>query len=88
MDAICGKISAAKGGYGTEAKVTRFLYWNTNRKPLTNAIRTLARAHEVDVLILSEFSSSPASMLESLNAGARANFQFAYGLCERIRIFT
>ncbi|HXX22973.1 MAG TPA: endonuclease/exonuclease/phosphatase family protein [Terriglobia bacterium] len=68
--------------------MTRFLYWNTNRKPLTSTVRTLARAHEVDVLILSEFPSSPASMLQSLNAGARPDFQFAFGLCERIRIFT
>ena len=68
--------------------MTKFLYWNTNRKPLTSAIATLVRAHEVDILILSEYPSSPASMLKSLNSGARADFQFAFGLCERIRIFT
>lgn len=68
--------------------MTKFLYWNTNRKPLTSAIRTLVRAHEVDVLILSECPSSPVSMLEALNSGAAADFQFAFGECERIRIFT
>ena len=68
--------------------MTKFLYWNTNRKPLTSAIATLVRAHEVDILILSEYASSPASMLQALNSGARADFQFAFDLCERIRIFT
>ena len=68
--------------------MTKFLYWNTNRKPLTSAIATLVRAHEVDVLILSEFPSSPVSMLQCLNSGAQADFQFAFDKCERIRIFT
>jgi len=68
--------------------VTKFLYWNTNRKPLTREIGTLVRAHEVDVLILSEYPSNPVSMLQCLNSGAQADFQFAFDECKRIRIFT
>jgi endonuclease/exonuclease/phosphatase family metal-dependent hydrolase len=65
-----------------------FLYWNANRKPLTREIAALVRAHQVDVVILSEYPSNPVSMLLSLNSGAGADFQFAFGECERIRIFT
>jgi exonuclease III len=65
-----------------------FLYWNTNRKPLHTEIRALAEAHVVDVVILSEFSESPATLLEYLNSGRIKDFQFAPGECERIQIFT
>jgi len=65
-----------------------FLYWNTHRKPLHAEIGTLAEAHQVDVIILSEWGESPAGLLESLNAGGTQDFQYAAGECERIKIFT
>ena len=65
-----------------------FLFWNTNGKPLYEQIRELARAHQVDVIILGEFASNPVSLLEHLNSGPRPEFHFATGQCERIRIFT
>jgi exonuclease III len=65
-----------------------FLYWNTNRKPLHTEIRALAEAHEVDVIILSEFAGSPTTLIENLNSGRIKDFQFAPGECERIQIFT
>jgi len=65
-----------------------FLYWNMNRKPLHAEIRELADAQDVDVIILSEFDGSPASLIEHLNSGKTKDFQFAPGECERIKIFT
>ena len=65
-----------------------FLFWNTNRKPLQNEIRTLVQAHQVDLVILSEVAASPVSLLQDLNSGATSDFHFAAGLCDRIRIFT
>ena len=65
-----------------------FLFWNTNGKPLYEQIRELARAHQVDVIILGEFAANPVSLLEHLNSGPRPEFHFATGQCERIRIFT
>jgi hypothetical protein len=65
-----------------------FLFWNANRKPLQKEIRALVQANQLDVIILSEFPSSPVSLLQYLNSGGTAGFHFAVGLCERIRIFT
>jgi hypothetical protein len=65
-----------------------FLFWNVNKKPLETEIRTLAQDHQVDVLILSEFVGSPVSLLQNLNSGRRPEFQYAAGLCGRIRIYT
>ena len=72
---------------GSNLMVT-FLFWNLNGKPLGTEITALAQNHHVDMLVLSEFAGSPVSLLESLNTGKRPKFQFAPGLCQRIRIFT
>ncbi|MGO8788727.1 MAG: endonuclease/exonuclease/phosphatase family protein [Terriglobia bacterium] len=65
-----------------------FLYWNTNRKALHSEIRALTEVHDVDVVILSEFVESPATLIEHLNSGGARDFQFAPGECDRIWIFT
>jgi hypothetical protein len=67
--------------------MVKFLYWNTNRKPLYTEICALTRAHDIDVIILSEFADSPASLIEHLNSGGAQDFQYAPGQCERIKIF-
>jgi hypothetical protein len=41
-----------------------FLYWNANGKPLHKVIRGLAEAHDVDVIILSEFVDSPVTLIK------------------------
>ena len=69
-------------------QMVTFLYWNTNRKGLHKEIHALAEVHDVDVIILSEFVESPATLIEHLNSGRIKDFQFAPGECERIQIFT
>lgn len=65
-----------------------FLFWNTNGKAMEAEVSTLAQEHRVDIIILSELTSSPASMLQALNRAEAAEFHYAPGQCERIRIFT
>ncbi len=65
-----------------------FLYWNLNRKPLGAEVCELAQAHQVDIVLLSELTGSPISMLQYLNSGGRPEFRFAAGFCERLRFFT
>ena len=85
----CDRIQADEFALNRRRRqMVTFLYWNTNRKPLHTEIRALAEAHEVDVIILSEFAGSPATLIERLNSGRLKDFQFAPGECERIQIFT
>jgi len=64
-----------------------FLFWNLYRKPLDRELANLAWHHEVDVLMLAECLLPPARILKALNR-QRADYFFAPGLYERIRIFT
>lgn len=63
------------------------LFWNTNRKRLEAEIRALVDAHQVDIIIVSEFPGSAVSMLQSLNQ-AKPEFHYAVGQCTRVQVFT
>ena len=68
--------------------MTKFLFWNLNKKPLASIVTNLARQHEVDVIILAECEIAPAVMLKALN---RDETQFHFSsdsLCEKIAIYT
>src|SRR5215831_18649900 len=62
---------------GTEGyklgKVT-FLFWNLNRKALLELLKSMAREHRVDVVVLAENRIPVAELLEGLNTGERAKF--------------
>lgn len=64
-----------------------FLFWNTNRKPLVDAIAAIAEAESVDILILAECPATPPELLRVLNRKEPA-FYFAPGESEEIGVFT
>ena len=67
--------------------ITKFLFWNINRKPLAGLVADLAEIHRIDVVILAE-CDEPALMLRALNRAQAASFHFPDSRCERIRLFT
>lgn len=66
-----------------------FLFWNINRKPLSDAIAKIAEQESVDVLILAECEIEASTVLRTLNK-KEALFYFAPGKTQTspIRIFT
>ena len=68
--------------------MTTFLFWNTRQKPLEEAIAALVETHEVDVLILAEFTTSPVELLERLNRPGKPGFHLTFGLSKGIIVFT
>ncbi|MEE3717844.1 endonuclease/exonuclease/phosphatase family protein [Tumidithrix elongata RA019] len=67
-----------------------FLFWNLNGKDLVPAIARLVAVHEVDVLVLAEFTGEQITpMLLALNPEEQAaQFHYAPSECDRIAIFT
>ena len=53
-----------------------FLFWNTNRKPVTGLIARLVEEHRVDVLMLAESGAGTVEMLRKLNENA-PDFHYA-----------
>jgi endonuclease/exonuclease/phosphatase family metal-dependent hydrolase len=64
-----------------------FLFWNTNGKPLVEAIVGLAEEQSVDVLMLAECDVAPARLLIALNRN-ESLFYFAPGNSPRLAMFT
>ena len=46
----------------------RFLFWNTNRKNVNDAVTELALAKSPDLIFLAEYSQNPADLLVKLNS--------------------
>lgn len=65
----------------------KFLFWNLNQRGIPDLIARVAWEELVDVLILAECGSSPARMLEALNA-ERTEYDFGFSSCPRLRVFT
>ena len=65
-----------------------FLFWNLNNKPLHRHIRELADQHAADVLVLAECNVSEATLLNALNTGRAADFNFTQSECPALKIFT
>ncbi|HTW65726.1 MAG TPA: endonuclease/exonuclease/phosphatase family protein [Bryobacteraceae bacterium] len=63
-----------------------FLFWNMNRKPLSEAIAAIANAELVDILMLAECPIEPADLLRTLNREEPA-YHFAPGQNEKIPMF-
>ncbi|MFI5117152.1 MAG: endonuclease/exonuclease/phosphatase family protein [Terriglobales bacterium] len=73
--------------------MTRFLFWNLNRRELHGFVRNLARQENADVVILAECPTSPAQLLEELNADSSdyadaRHYQYAPGNCGHLLFFT
>jgi endonuclease/exonuclease/phosphatase family metal-dependent hydrolase len=64
-----------------------FLFWNTNGKPLVDAIVELVEEQSVDILILAEYEVAPAKLLMSLNRN-ESLFYFAPGHSPRLVMLT
>jgi len=64
-----------------------FLFWNINRKPLSDAIANIAEQESVDILILAECAIEPGALLRTLNRKEPV-FHFAPGQSPEIGIFT
>jgi len=65
-----------------------FAFWNVHKNSLTQTISDLAHQHNVDVLILAESDTNVNKLLAELNAADAPHFQFTFGLCKRIKIYT
>jgi hypothetical protein len=67
--------------------VTRFLFWNLNKREIPGFVSTLAREKDVDVLILAECVMRPEPVLEELNAET-SDYQYAWGVSDHLIFFT
>lgn len=64
-----------------------FLFWNTNGRPLADAIAAIAKVELVDVLILAECAIEAKDILKALNEDG-PEFHFAPGQNLKISMFT
>ena len=65
----------------------RFLFWNLNHHDIPGFVHTLAREHDVDILILAECVTKTAKFLEELNSEL-PHYELAHGNCGAITCFT
>jgi hypothetical protein len=65
-----------------------FLFWNLNKKSITDSVTNTATHYGVDVLILAENTIPKSSMLLALNKVERARYHFNSSLCEKIQIYS
>ena len=54
--------------------MTKFLFWNLNKKPIAHLIATLAVQHDIDVVILAECDIGIVDILGALNANRRSKY--------------
>jgi len=64
-----------------------FLFWNTNSKPLGDAIAAIAKAESVDILMLCECAIETRDLLTALNRET-TEFHYTPGQNRRICMFT
>lgn len=69
--------------------MVNFIFWNLNRKPLTESIVKLARIHGADYLLFAESPYSDAELLNMLNEPGSADFFYLpTGECQKIQIYS
>lgn len=71
--------------------MTNFLFWNIKQNRIEDIIASVARRHEVDVLILAECTIPVGVMLTALNPESESEHLFHLtvgGRCKRITIYT
>ena len=67
--------------------VTKFLFWNINRKPFAEPVAELAEIHRVDVIVLAECVMAPGTLLQVLNRTDPV-FHFPGARSRRLTILT
>ncbi len=66
-----------------------FLFWNIARKPLEASIAKLASLYELDIIILTECTISPATMLIELGKIKNSSYRYAPSIgCRDVDIYT
>ena len=65
-----------------------FLFWNVYGRSLETRIARIAATHSVDVLMLAECPTSPATLLAALNASGTGAYCFPDNLSSKIKVFT
>lgn len=69
--------------------MTKFIFWNINRKPLEKNIARLAHRYKIDIIMLAECVTPPAVLLDCLNSPDKSDYYYAGELgCKKIKIFT
>lgn len=67
----------------------RFLLWNLNKKPLQSSVAALARAHEVDIIVLLENAIAIVDLLRSLNPPGTGDYYYSpCRFCSKVEIFS
>jgi len=65
----------------------RFLFWNTNQRPVEPIVARLAQRHDVDLLVLAESALSPERLLGLLNPGQAQPYRCPPGLSRRLTFY-
>ena len=68
--------------------MTRFLFWNINRRPLASLIVGLATEYNPDFVLLAESQIPDDEILSALNNGQDGLFYPAPGITDRIKIYS
>lgn len=68
--------------------MTTFLFWNLNRKSLSERVARLAAGHGVDVVILAECLVGPSEMVAALRQLTGREYAVPFSACERITIYS
>lgn len=64
-----------------------FLFWNVNRRPITDPIVKLVRNHSVDILVIAESSIVDSELLAQPNDGQTRIYFSDMILPRRVRIY-
>jgi len=68
--------------------MVRVLFWNINRKPLTEPLRQLCDIHDADILVLAECRIPNTDLLLALNHDAARIFTNPINLSDRISFYS
>jgi endonuclease/exonuclease/phosphatase family metal-dependent hydrolase len=67
--------------------MTKFVFWNTDRRSVDNLVALLADKYNADLIVLAEYFGEHLSTLDCLNSNARFPFQYAVGLARGLALF-
>jgi hypothetical protein len=65
-----------------------FLFWNLGNSPRLTALGRLARAHDVDVVVMAECGLTPGDVLGELNSGGVSSYHHSPSECDRVTIYS
>lgn len=65
----------------------KILFWNLNRKELSEELRSISQECDADIVILAESPLSDTSVLKALNVGRNRKFQLPLNLSTRLNIY-